>query len=133
MANYRNTTISMDNNAHTISIPKKNWSQFFLQKFRHLKAGRLYKKNDKFILTFEWASKLFLFLSAAILIFLGIWEILLLVFLILLLQHIGIYRAVKKLGDRDLLKYATILEIMHMCFISFCGIYSLIYNKVNWK
>src|SRR5690606_16417027 len=88
MANYRNTTISMDNNAHTISIPKKNWSQFFLQKFRHLKAGRLYKKNDKFILTFEWASKLFLFLSAAILIFLGIWEILLLVFLILLLQHI---------------------------------------------
>lgn len=50
VASKRNTVIEVDPKSHTVSASKERFSDWWLQKRRHLTTGNLYKKKHKFLL-----------------------------------------------------------------------------------
>ncbi len=72
-ANRSNTSIEIDMESHTISIPKKSAGAWFRQKRRHLTAGSLYSKGSKFRLGIELISRIFLYTSYIIISVSGLW------------------------------------------------------------
>ena len=46
-ANATNTEICIHPDAHITSIPKNTWSEYFIQKVRHLSVGKNYRKKDQ--------------------------------------------------------------------------------------
>lgn len=64
-----NVRISIEPEAHTITIPKKSWKAWHRQKNRHNSTGKYYRKSDKFWLSFFAFSHLMLFPTLAYAIF----------------------------------------------------------------
>lgn len=50
IATPQNTTICIDPNSFCYSIPKQTWTDWFIQKKRHLSVGKHYKTSNKIIL-----------------------------------------------------------------------------------
>lgn len=46
-ATDKNAAIVLDPEANTISIPKESWQEYFIQKKRHMHAGKYYRGKDK--------------------------------------------------------------------------------------
>nr|PLX25153.1 MAG: hypothetical protein C0599_01040 [Salinivirgaceae bacterium] len=58
MANRKNTLVCLSPTSHTLSVPEKKFSHWFLQKRRHLTAGVKYRFIHKIILSFDSLLKL---------------------------------------------------------------------------
>jgi cellulose synthase/poly-beta-1,6-N-acetylglucosamine synthase-like glycosyltransferase len=58
MARRKNTTVCLNPNAFTISVPEKKFNNWFLQKRRHLTAGSQYRFIHKIALAFDGLLKL---------------------------------------------------------------------------
>jgi len=50
VATPSNTKIVIDQDAHTLSEPKKTWSAWMTQKYRHYTTAKYYKASHKFLL-----------------------------------------------------------------------------------
>lgn len=58
MARRKNTTVCLNPNAFTSSVPENSYKNWFLQKRRHLTAGAKYRWIHKLVLAFEGFLKL---------------------------------------------------------------------------
>ncbi len=98
-ATGRNTSIVLDPAANTLSIPKKNWKEYFVQKKRHLHAGKYYRGEDKRkIGLFPFSHGLFWIGGIGLLIYFGIgrqWEQFAAVLGIILLRSFFLLRIFK--------------------------------------
>ena len=72
-ANRSNTSIEIEMESHTISIPKKSAGAWFRQKRRHLTAGSLYSKGSRFRLGIELISRILFYASYISISVLGTW------------------------------------------------------------
>ncbi len=72
-ANKSNTTVEIEMESHTISIPKKSAGAWFRQKRRHLTAGSLYSKGSRFRLGIELISRILFYASYISISVLGTW------------------------------------------------------------
>ncbi len=112
VATARNTSVVIDPDAHTISEPKKRWSEWMTQKYRHYTTGRYYKPKHKFLLgLYSFTSFLIYPLLVLCIIFFNWWITLAVFGVRLLVQAIILYKGMKKLNEADLWPWFLFLDI----------------------
>jgi len=126
-ANKKNTTVVIDPDAITRSIPKTTWSGWLRQKSRHYTTAKYYKPKHKFLLGLYFATQFIYYpLFAAAIIFYD-WKWALAAFgLRFLIQAFVLYKSMKKMGEIDLWPWFVFLD-MWMFF------YYLIFAPALWK
>jgi glycosyltransferase involved in cell wall biosynthesis len=126
-ATRKNTAVVLDPEAIILSVPKKNWKSWMLQKNRHYSTAKYYKPHHKFLLGLYAASQfLFYPLFVAASIVYG-WKPALLVFGIrFIIQAIVYYRSMKKLNENDLWPWFLFFDLW-MFF------YYIIFASAIWK
>ncbi len=68
VASKSNTAVEFSQNAHTLSVPRKTYSNWIRQKRRHTSTSSFYSSGIKFLLGLEPISRLLFYLSAITLI-----------------------------------------------------------------
>ncbi len=127
VATKANTNIVIDNEAITLSEPKKTWSDWVKQKTRHYSTGKFYKGKHRFLLGL-YAVTHFMFYPlfiASLLLF--DWRIVLGVFLLRFITQAWLfYRSMEKLNEKDLWPWWWLLDIWMF-------LYYLIFAPAIWK
>lgn len=127
VATKDNTNVVIDNDAITLSEPKKTWSDWVRQKTRHYSTGKFYKGKHRFLLGL-YAVTHFMFypLFIASLLFFD-WRIVLGVFLLRFITQAWLfYRSMEKLNEKDLWRWWWLLDIWMF-------LYYLIFAPAIWK
>jgi len=135
VATKTNSTICFSKNSITISQPKLNFKDWFIQKRRHISTSKYYKKIHKVILSLFYCSNLFFWgLSITLLLF---WYYpiftLVLVTIKLILQFIIYWFSIKKLGEKDVLWLFPFLEIFLITFQLIIFVTNIISKPKRWK
>ena len=127
VATKKNTTVVIDEETVTRSIPKTTWGGWMKQKARHYTTAKYYKPRHKFLLGLYFISQFVfypLLVTAAIL---YDWRFVLALFGIrLLLQGFIFYKSMKKLDEKDLWPWFIFLDLW-MFF------YYIIFAPTLWK
>lgn len=127
VATKKNTAVIIDADAITRSIPKKTWSGWLKQKSRHYTTAKYYKFNHKFLLGLYFATQFLYYPLLAATILLYNWQYALIVFGVrFLIQAFVLYKAMKKMGEKDLWPWFIFLD-MWMFF------YYIIFAPALWK
>ncbi|RPD48871.1 glycosyltransferase [Paracnuella aquatica] len=127
VATRDNTTVVLDPEAFTLSLPKQTWTDWVRQKTRHYTTGKYYKKSHQAWLgLYTLSFMLFYPLFAASLIFYD-WRWA----LIPLLVRIGVQaivwdKAMKRLKEADLYPWFVLLDLWMF-------IYYIIFAPTLWK
>ncbi len=120
VAHEGNTAVVIDPEAHTVSEPKKRWSDWMTQKYRHYTTGRYYKPKHKFLLGLYSFSLFLIYPLLAISIIFFNWWIALAVFGVrLIIQAIVYFKAMKKLNEADLWPWFLFLDIWMFFYFIF--------------
>lgn len=120
VANKKNTAIVIDKDAHTLSQPKRNWSEWMNQKYRHYTTSKYYKSKHKFLLGLYSISFFFVYpLLAASIIFYNWWMALAVFALRFLLQGFVYFKTMKKLNESDLWVVYWLLDIWMFLYYIF--------------
>ena len=127
VATATNTRIAIDEDAITLSEPKKTFGNWLRQKGRHYSTARFYKAGHKFLLTVYNLSFFFFFpLFVTSLIFFD-WRLALGVFsLRFITQAIIYYKAMHQLQEKDLFAWWWLLDLW--MFVYYC-----IFAPALWK
>lgn len=127
VSDKKNTTVVIDQEAVTLSEPRRTFSSWMRQKNRHYTTGKFYKPAHKFLLGL-YAITHFLFYPLFIAsMFIYDWRIVLAVFLVrFILQAIIYYKSMQKLNEKDLFVWWWLFDIW-MFF------YYLIFANSLWK
>lgn len=134
VANKNNTAIMIDQDAITLSSPKKTFGDWWRQKNRHFTTAKFYKSSHRFLLSL-YSFTHFLFYPLLILsaIFFD-WRISLGIFLVRgITQAIIYYKAMSKLNEKDLFAWWWLLDIW--MFIYYCIFAPALWKKPkkNWN
>src|SRR6478609_9656149 len=120
VATAKNTAIVTDPDTHTLSEPKKRWSDWMTQKYRHYTTGRYYKPVHKFLLGLYSLSLFLVYpLLALSIIFFNWWMALAVFSLRLIIQAIVLYKSMKKLNEADLWPWFLLLDIWMFFYFIF--------------
>lgn len=134
VATSKNTTISIQPEAFTISIPKKTWGDWFKQKRRHLHTGKHYKGGHKFRLGLLNTSHILFFATGIAL--LSLWhepEITGIVFGARFLIMLAVFiPALNKLKEKDLAWGLILLDIFYFVYYMFMGLRTLFVRQKKW-
>ena len=135
VATHYNTSIRVLKDAHTTSIPKPNFSEWFDQKRRHITTGRHYKAGDKsYLFTQQFTLTLFYFSMIALLILQFQPIIVLSLFLVRYMsQLVLLNKAMTKLDEKDLLPFAFILEFFLVFIYPLLAIANTFNHEPRWK
>ncbi|ARS34067.1 hypothetical protein CA264_00660 [Pontibacter actiniarum] len=134
-ANNSKVSIVIDKEAQTISIPKRTFREWIVQKRRHLSVGGRYRAADK--------RRIGAFIVSNILFYI------LLVILLVLNSHLAILGALagvryltvfpvylaaaRRLNDRISLLLMPVLDLVYFVNYLFLGISVLLYKQFRWK
>jgi biofilm PGA synthesis N-glycosyltransferase PgaC len=134
-ANPNNVAIEFSADAQVISEPNTTFKNFWRQKFRHLGAGKAYKRSHKAILTTQFLSGLLfydLFILLIVLKFQLIWVVG--VFLLrFFIQTLVYFKALRKLKSVDLLGSLIILDPVYHFYMILLTIFASFKRKNQWK
>lgn len=127
ISDKKNTTVVIDEEAVTLSEPRRTFSSWMRQKNRHYTTGKFYKPVHKFLLGL-YSITHFLFYPLFIAsMFIYDWRIVLAVFVVrFILQAIIYYKSMQKLNEKDLFAWWWLFDIW-MFF------YYLIFANSLWK
>jgi glycosyltransferase involved in cell wall biosynthesis len=127
VATKKNTAVVIDADAITRSIPKTTWAGWLKQKSRHYTTAKYYKPEHKFLLGLYFVTQFIYYPLFAATLLLYNWQLALIVFGVrFLLQAVIFYKAMKKLGEKDLWPWFIFLD-MWMFF------YYIIFAPALWK
>lgn len=135
IATAENTVICLSKNSFTESPSKKSYSDWIIQKRRHITTAKHYKLRHKAMLTLFYLSQfLFLTLSIALISTLFYWEVVVgLIGLRYIVLFITLTLAAKKLEEKDLIPLFPILEIFLIVSQFSIFIKNLISKPNRWK
>jgi len=112
VADEKNTNIVIDQEAFTLSEPKKNFSEWVNQKNRHYTTSKFYKPKTKLLLGGYSLSHFSFYPLFILSLILFSWQLSLAVFgLRFLLQAFIYYKAMNKLNEKDLFAWWWLLDI----------------------
>jgi glycosyltransferase involved in cell wall biosynthesis len=115
VATKNNVSIVIDPDAHTLSQPKKSWSEWYLQKTRHFSTAKYYQKKHKFLLGLYSATQFLVYPLTIIAAIVFNWWMAVAVFSIrLIVQGLIYHKTMKKLNEEDLFPLFPLFEIW-MC------------------
>lgn len=135
VAKNDNVAVEYSHASHTISVPKKSFTEWAWQKKRHFTTAPLYRKSVKRFFGYVYLLPvLFYALLTALAVLQYALYILLALFLLRIIIQIIVYRkAMLKLNEKDLLFYTPFLEILFI-FIQPClYISSKLTKNVPWN
>lgn len=130
-----NTVTAIGREAMVYSKPKTTWKEFYVQKLRHLSAGKRYRLGSKVVLGFfsiSWIATWFVVIPFALILPGGWWLIGLLVTRWLLLMVL-FYDAPRKLGDRFEAWIIPVLDFIYAFYYLVAGIAATASKKVRWR
>lgn len=120
VANAHNTAIVIDPETHTLSEPKKTWSDWMTQKYRHYTTASYYKPLHKFLLGLYSLSLFLVYpLLALSIIFFNWWIALAVYGVRLIIQAVVYYKSMKKLNEADLWPWFLFLDIWMFFYFIF--------------
>ncbi|MET0637181.1 MAG: glycosyltransferase [Chitinophagaceae bacterium] len=127
VATKANTAVVISPEAVTFSIPETSWGAWLKQKTRHYSTAKFYKPKHKFLLGLYFFTQFLYYpMLAAALIFFD-WRIVAgVAFVRLLVQGVVLFKAMKKMGERDLWPWYLFLDLW-MFF------YYIIFVPALWK
>ncbi len=127
VATKRNTSIVIDPDAITRSVPKTTWGSWLKQKKRHYTTAKYYKPKHKFLLGLYFITQfLFYPLLVASIIFFD-WRLAIGVFGIrLIIQGFIFYKAMKQMDEKDLWPWFLFLDLWMF-------LYYIIFAPALWK
>jgi glycosyltransferase involved in cell wall biosynthesis len=137
-AHAQNTRICPDPETFMISAAKSSWQLWFRQKKRHLSTGKYYKKKDKILLGSYSLSRVFLYVSFLLGLFLlpiGQWYYMLLAGMLffVMLQIITFELAAKKLHYKNLGFLAPVLEVFFVLSEPVWFVSGIFKRQQTWK
>ena len=113
VATKKNTAICFSEDSFTYSIPKKSWSDWFLQKKRHVTTANHYKFKHKFLLGLFYVSEILFWVLSIVTLLLIEWKIpVIIIAFRFLIQYVIIGKAAKKLNQKDLTLLLPIWELL---------------------
>ena len=109
----KNTCVEFSQAAHTRSLPAKNFSEWFLQKKRHMTTAPHYRERDKFLLVLEPAARAVFYIAFIVLTsFLFLWPFVLAIFgMRLIIQVIVLILAQKRLNEPGVAGFSLFFDI----------------------
>jgi glycosyltransferase involved in cell wall biosynthesis len=127
VANKNNINVVIDEEAFTLSEPKKSFGEWIRQKNRHFTTGKFYKTKHKFLLGLHSITH-FLFYPLLITSALFYsWQISLALFAVrCIVQAIVYYKAMQKLNEKDLFSWWWFFDIWMF-------LYYIIFAPALWK
>ena len=130
-----NTRIAACPDCITISEPKASFKEWVRQKRRHVSTAKHYKASTLLMLGTITLSQYFFWFSFIALLFTPWWTIAVALFGIRLLMQMLIHgKAMKKLGESDLLVYSPIIEgLLLFVFYPGVAISNMLFKEVKWK
>lgn len=133
----KNTVVEYRQEAHTMSLPRSTFSEWLVQKKRHLTTAPFYKFRDKFLLITEPLTRILFYITFIVLLsFLFMWPWVLAVFALRLICQIIVLSLVqKKLNEPGLLPYLLLFDIFSPLFngIIFLSNNRRLSGKNKWK
>jgi len=103
VATKKNTAICYSEDSFTYSIPKKSWSDWILQKKRHITTAKQYQFKHKFLLGLYSVSEVLFWILSIVTLLLIDWRIpVIIIAFRFLIQYIIIGKAAIKLKQKDL-------------------------------
>jgi hypothetical protein len=129
------TNIVISAESQTLSIPKKTYSDWFVQKRRHLAVGQQYKTADKLRIGLFMLANIFFYLSAIILLFaqynLTFFAILVCIRCIVVFTVYG--QIARKLKEQISVMLIPLLDLVYIYNYLILGLSVLMYKKIRWK
>ncbi len=130
-----NTVIEIHPDAFTLSPAKATLSAFYRQKRRHMGVGKLYKGTHRRLLSFDALSG-FMFYTLFVLCLLYTPYLLLALSLLvirLILQLILYYKVFNKLGDKNLIWYLPVFDLVYYVYLNIFGLIGTFIKTTQWK
>lgn len=134
-ASKTNVALEYSFDAQTISQPKNTIVSYWIQKIRHLGAGKAYKSSHKAILTLQFLSGLFFYtvFIALLLLKIQITGAVTLFFLRYLLQLFIYNKGFVKLQSKDLAFWIIITDPIFYFYTLLLGFFGLFKKIPRWK
>lgn len=136
-AHNKNTTIVINADSITRSIPKSSWATYITQKKRHWAVGKYYKKRDKLFLGVLQFTTVLIYLCFVIGLFHLPQNFIIITAALLLLRLIGQYVVYAKLsikfGDKFYSWLLPILEVYYLFFSIIIGFSAIRSKRIKWK
>ena len=134
-ANNNNTQIEIHQQSFTFSKPKKTYKSWFQQKRRHLSTGRYYNFSSQFNLGLLLLSQYLFFVLFFLLLAIQfeVYTIFILFSFRYLVQLFTFKKSMEKLGERDLLLFSLLFEMMLMFFYPIIAASNVFLKKNKWK
>ncbi|MHA6248949.1 glycosyltransferase [Pontibacter sp. CAU 1760] len=134
-ANNSSISIVISKEGQTVSIPKKTFREWIVQKRRHMSVGGQYKAPvRRRVGAFVAANLLFYFLSFGILVLSSHLAILFALVCIRYLSVIPVYMLVaRRLGESVSLLLLPLLDVVYFINYLFLGISVILFKKFRWK
>jgi cellulose synthase/poly-beta-1,6-N-acetylglucosamine synthase-like glycosyltransferase len=127
VATKNNTNVVIDNDAITMSEPKKTWKDWVRQKTRHYSTGKFYKSKHRFLLGLYALTHFLFYPLFVISLLFADWRITLVIFLFRFIsQALVFYKSMKKLNEKDLWPWWWLFDIWMF-------LYYLIFAPALWK
>ena len=120
-ATRKNVSINIDKDSFIYSEPKKSWSSWVRQKQRHFTTASEYRLINKFLLGIFPLTMVLMLISLFILLFSFKWWLFVLSIFVFrqILYWIINGLVFKKLGEKDLILWFPIFEMIHFVVIPF--------------
>ncbi|MBN4081618.1 glycosyltransferase [bacterium AH-315-C07] len=136
VANDSNTSIEVRKNAHTVSDPKTNFTEWLKQKVRHQGAGKHYRRGHKAILGFIFLSQLLFYYSFVLLLLTSDINIQLVILLFAgrLLIQLCVFKFIQKILNENIVFWmlSPLLDFLYLANVIAFTISNLFY-KPKWK
>jgi poly-beta-1,6-N-acetyl-D-glucosamine synthase len=112
-SNKGNTRVEFRKEMHTRSVPRSTFSDWVLQKKRHLTTAPFYKPGDKFLLVLEPSARIVFYSTFVILLsWLFLWPYLLIIFGLRLISQVTVTAlAQRRLNEPGLAGFSLIFDI----------------------
>lgn len=135
VANRKNTQIIVDKDAHTVSVAKSTYKDWFRQKKRHFTTGKHYKFKHKVMLGMLQFSQLLFFTLFAILVFLVKPPYLIVGTFVFryVIQMLVFLLSANKIGGKDLIILSPLYELFFMVFNPILVLSNQIAKKTRWN
>lgn len=134
-ANNSNIGIVIDREGQTVSVPKKTFQEWVIQKRRHMSVGRRYNASDRRRIGIFVASNiLFYVISIAVLVLSSHLAILGALVGVRYLSVFPVYVLVaRRLEESISLLLLPLLDVVYFSNYMFLGISVILYKKFRWK
>jgi glycosyltransferase involved in cell wall biosynthesis len=131
-----NTAVVLSRDSVVFSVPKRNWTDFYHQKLRHLSVGKHYRFGDRMVLglfSLTWILT-WVFVLPVTLVATGLMAGLWIGFLVRMLTVTAVvYRSSRAMGEPFEAWKTPLLEFNYAIYYLGTGLVALVSKRVRWK